>query len=127
MLSTARKGFTLIELLIVVVIIGILASIAIPKFATTKEKAYIATMKTDLRNLVTAQEGYYSDNQAFATTSAAIGFSASKNVTVTEPMTVAAAGWEASVTHALVTGKTCTVQVGSAVTGTNKDGVPVCP
>ena len=51
-----RKGFTLIELLIVVVIIGILAAIAIPKFANTKEKAYLASMKSDLRNLVTAQE-----------------------------------------------------------------------
>ncbi len=127
MKNSARKGFTLIELLIVVVIIGILASIAIPKFATTKEKAYIATMKTDLRNLVTAQEGYYSDNQAFGTTSAIIGFSSSKNVIVTEPMTVATDGWSASVTHALVSGKTCTVQVGSAVTAGNKDGVPVCP
>ena len=53
-----KKGFTLIELLIVVVIIGILASIAIPKFANTKEKAYIASMKSDLRNLITAQEAY---------------------------------------------------------------------
>ena len=51
-----RKGFTLIELLIVVVIIGILAAIAIPKFASTKEKAYLASMKSDLRNLATAQE-----------------------------------------------------------------------
>ena len=58
-----RKGFTLIELLIVVVIIGILAAIAIPKFANTKEKAVVAGMKSDLRNLVTAQEGFFSDNQ----------------------------------------------------------------
>ena len=57
-----RKGFTLIELLIVVVIIGILAAIAIPKFASTKEKAYLASMKTDLRNLATAQEAYAADN-----------------------------------------------------------------
>ena len=57
-----RKGFTLIELLIVVVIIGILAAIAIPKFASTKEKAYLASMKSDLRNLATAQEAYAADN-----------------------------------------------------------------
>ena len=52
------RGFTLIELLIVVVIIGILATIAIPKFASTKEQAFLAAMKTDLRNLATAEESY---------------------------------------------------------------------
>jgi prepilin-type N-terminal cleavage/methylation domain-containing protein len=57
----SRRGFTLIELLIVVVIIGILAAIAIPKFAGTKSKAYAAAMKSDLKNLVTAQESYFSD------------------------------------------------------------------
>ena len=68
-----KKGFTLIELLIVVVIIGILAAIAIPKFANTKEKAYITAMKSDLRNLVTAEEAYFADwstyTSALATTS----------------------------------------------------------
>ena len=76
-----RKGFTLIELLIVVVIIGILAAIAIPKFANTKEKAYLASMKSDLRNLITAEEAYFADSvkytsnlgTAYNTTSGVIG------------------------------------------------------
>src|SRR4026207_927857 len=60
-MNRSRKGFTLIELLIVVVIIGILAAIAIPKFANTKDKAYVAAMKSDLRNLATYEEQYAAD------------------------------------------------------------------
>src|SRR6476646_11930311 len=62
-----RKGFTLIELLIVVVIIGILAAIAIPTFANTKQKAYITAMKSDLRNLVTAEESFFADSTKYVT------------------------------------------------------------
>src|SRR5580765_6342782 len=62
-----RNGFTLIELLIVVVIIGILAAIAIPKFANTKSKAYVTAMKSDLRNLVTAEEAFFSDSTYYTT------------------------------------------------------------
>ncbi len=54
-MPSKNRGFTVIELLIVVVIIGILATIAAPKFSNTKEKAYSATMKGDLRNLAVAQ------------------------------------------------------------------------
>ena len=61
----SRKGFTLIELLIVVVIIGILAAIAIPKYGDTKAKAYVSTMKSDLRNLATAEETYFSEKHEY--------------------------------------------------------------
>ncbi len=63
------QGFTLIELLIVVVIIGILAAIAIPQFASTKEKAFDSAAKSDIRNMQTAQEGYFADNQEYAAVS----------------------------------------------------------
>jgi prepilin-type N-terminal cleavage/methylation domain-containing protein len=67
------KGFTLIELLIVVVIIGILAAIAIPQFAATKGKAFDAAAKSDLRNLMTAEEAYFSDFQAYTSVTVPTG------------------------------------------------------
>ncbi|HEX4575418.1 MAG TPA: prepilin-type N-terminal cleavage/methylation domain-containing protein [Gemmatimonadales bacterium] len=63
----ARRGFTLIEVLIVVVIIGILAAIAIPKFANSKDRAYISQMKSDLRNLATAEEAFFYDSATYTT------------------------------------------------------------
>ena len=62
----ARNGFTLIELLMVVVIIGLLAAIAIPKFTNTKEKAHVAAMKTDLRHLATAEEAFFYDSAKYS-------------------------------------------------------------
>ena len=124
MTRTAKKGFTLIELLIVVVIIGILAAIAIPKFANTKEKAYVAAMKSDLRNLVTAQEAYFSDNQnlyAPAYSNISANYKPSTGVTVAISSGTGT-GWAASATHS-GTAITCSISVGG--TSTN-DGVPIC-
>mgnify|MGYP003576396646 CR=1 FL=1 len=86
-----RKGFTLIELLIVVVIIGILAAIAIPKFANTKSKAYVTAMKSDLRNLVSAQESYFSDSSAYSTDIVDLNFKASTGVS--DPSISIGSGW----------------------------------
>ena len=67
-----EKGFTLIELLVVILIIGILAAIAIPAFLNQKGKAYDSNAKSDARTAATAQETYFTDNNAYATGAAGL-------------------------------------------------------
>jgi prepilin-type N-terminal cleavage/methylation domain-containing protein len=125
-----RRGFTLIELLIVVVIIGILAAIAVPKFAATKERAFIGTMKSDLRNLSTAQESYFYDNNTYyigAVPAAGFLYNPSRSVAVTIGEATIA-GWSATATHLGAAGKTCAVFYGSAapVAPATVEGIVTC-
>ncbi len=119
------RGFTLIELLIVVVIIGILASIAIPKFANTKEKAYVAAMKSDLRNILTAQETYFAENVTYTTSTTNLQLQISTGVTVSIN-SATATGWDATASHT-ATGKTCGIYYGTGtpVAGAN-EAEPKC-
>jgi prepilin-type N-terminal cleavage/methylation domain-containing protein len=123
-----RRGFTLIELLVVVVIVSLLASIAIPKFAATKDKAKLASVRTDLRNVMTAQEAYFADNNAFGVL-AALQASSSFNLSPgnTGDVTVSPTGYAATINNGtILTGFTqCTVQNGNGAPAT-LDGVVVC-
>ena len=121
MLRSARKGFTLIELLIVVVIIGILASIAIPKFANTKDKAKVTGIKSDLRNLVGLQEAHYSVFARYATaiglapSTATVMFFQTNGVNITLNAADPAAGWSATATRTdLTIPTTCGLYLGNA-------------
>ena len=142
-----RKGFTLIELLIVVVIIGILAAIAIPKFANTKEKAVVASMKSDLRNMVTANEGFFSDNNDYAGSFgvAQVNGIGGAGVVAFSPTTgnvlllnyVSAAGWNATISNPAVTsaandvcgifvGDPAVFAAGAGLVATDTEGAPKC-
>ena len=121
-----RKGFTLIELLIVVVIIGILAAIAIPKFSNTKEKAYIASMKSDLRNLVTAEESYFADNSLYADLGGlAAYYNASAGVTVVATATKGIS-FNATASHS-GTVQTCAIYINELFKApATAEGAPGC-
>src|SRR5207245_6426650 len=104
--------------------IGIVGAIAIPQVANTKEKAYLAWMKADVRMLITADEVYSAEEvryainlcTAYATTSGVVG----------PTITVTANGFTATVSHTTTT-KTCAVYVGTtSLAPANKEGEPKC-
>jgi prepilin-type N-terminal cleavage/methylation domain-containing protein len=135
--QASRKGFTLIELLIVVVIIGILAAVAIPKFSNTKEKAYVSSMKSDLKNLVSTQESFFADSSKYADKASIeknpYTYKTSQGTSVTA-INGDATGWSAHITNQSVSGaqKDCRVFGGTGTAadqnkGSAKDdGVPYC-
>jgi len=113
-MDTRQSGFTLIELLMVVVIIGLLASIAIPKFQSVRERAYLAALRADLRNLANQQDVYYNDNYSYSTNVTALEFDNTEGVTITFGE-ASNTGWSASATHAaLGTGDACAIYHGAA-------------
>ena len=60
-----KKGFTMIELIFVIVILGILASVAIPRLAATREDAEISAAVANLRTLVSDVTAYYTAKGEF--------------------------------------------------------------
>ena len=72
-----RRGFTMIELVFVIVILGILASIAIPRLAATRDDASATKAATELRNALNELAAHYVVNGQFAADGELTGASAS--------------------------------------------------
>jgi prepilin-type N-terminal cleavage/methylation domain-containing protein len=108
-----ERGLTLIEVLVVVVIIGILAAIAIPKFSATRDKAYRSAMMSDLKNLATQQEINYDLGFTYSTDFVLLGFSSSEGVTVTVNEATNS-GWSATATHVALPSNQCGLFHGNA-------------
>jgi len=116
-----RKGFTLIEVVVVTVVIGVLAAVAVPRLAGSKDKAYVAAMKADLHTIAIYEEQFAADNhgQYFggtATTDSPLnGFTPSKDVTMTlvafNILGSQLADWTATVKHSQ-TSQSCEMRSG---------------
>jgi prepilin-type N-terminal cleavage/methylation domain-containing protein len=127
-MSLNRRGFTIIEMMIVVVVLGILATIAAPRFGTISDKARLAAMRSDLKNAESAEETYFSDYGDYATvaeleTVGTLSLSSGTTMTVTTGTT----GYLIKTTNPAITaGPTiCTLQVGLGA-GINVDGKINC-
>lgn len=119
------RGFTVIEILIVMAIVGLLATLAIPRFASSKEKALLTSMKADLRNLATLEEAYSIQHMAYTTSLPATLYAASPGVTG-PTISLTGDGWTAVVGHA-ATSQTCAIFVGTTPMAPAVDeGVPLC-
>ncbi|HEX9887432.1 MAG TPA: prepilin-type N-terminal cleavage/methylation domain-containing protein [Longimicrobiales bacterium] len=108
-----RTGFTLIEMLIVVVVIGILAAIAIPRFTASRNKAYRSAVVSDLRNLSNHEELYHGRYLTYSTSLADIGAVSTEGVN-TAISVATSDGWGATATHDGIPNGQCGIFVGDA-------------
>jgi prepilin-type N-terminal cleavage/methylation domain-containing protein len=116
-----RKGFTLIEVVVVTIVIGVLAAVAVPRLAGSKDKAYVAAMKADLHTIAIYEEQFAAENhgQYFSGTATSDsplnGFTPSKDVTVTlvafNILGSQLADWTATVKHSQ-TSQSCEMRAG---------------
>lgn len=103
-----RHGFTLVEILIVVVVIGILTAIVIPRFNNARGKSFAASMKSDLRNLAVAEEDYFYAAGRYTDDMTKLSFNTSPGVTVTI-VEASGAGWSAKSQHPQAYPLTCAI------------------
>ena len=122
-----RKGFTLIELLIVVVIIGILAAIAIPKFSSVKQKGYKTQAIAEMQSLKTAEETFFTDSNRYGAITELTSYSHTSSVG-SPTLTPSTSYWSATVTHPQIPGMTCGIAVATVnpIAAGAGEGEPRC-
>jgi prepilin-type N-terminal cleavage/methylation domain-containing protein len=123
----SRRGFTLLELIVVAVILGLLASMAIERFANTKERTYLVTMKADLRNLITAEVVFSTDSLRFTTVIGSGGLTYHVTTGNTTPSIVLTGdGFTARIGNTN-TPRTCVIFMGSTpLAPATNEGEPAC-
>lgn len=113
--------------MICLVIVGLLAAFAVPRFANTTAKANVAAVKSDLHNLAQAQETYFHEHQAYAASASLLNVVPSRGVVLTI-VAATGSGWSAQAVHPAAVPVTCAVFYGraAALAPAVSEGVIAC-
>ena len=109
-----RPGVTLVELLVVLVLVGVLASVAILRYQRVSDRGLYATLESDLRTLSIHQELYHAQHDTYAPAVALVDFTPSAPGSVVTVTSADRAGWAAYATHAGLAGHRCSIFMGTA-------------
>lgn len=120
-----RKGFSFVELLVVMVLLGALSSMAVPRFREFKERAFIAALQSDLGNLKIAQESYWAEHQQYATDTTHLELRITNDVAISISSQDVIGGYTAVATHSNVPGRQCETAMG-AEAAPREQGAVVC-
>ena len=119
------RGFTFAEILVAMAVFGVLTAVAVPRFRSFKERAYLATLRTELGSLRVAEEAFWSENMAYATDTTQLDWNGSSRVQLAISSGDLTGGFTAVATHLLAPALQCTTAVGKDATKT-ASGEIVC-
>ena len=120
-----RRGFTFVELLVVMLLLGTLSSMAVPRFRDYKARASVAAMQSDLGNLKIAEETYWAEHMKYATDTAHLELRITAQVSITITSQDLIGGYTAVATHVNVPGRQCQTAMG-AEAAPREPGAVVC-
>jgi prepilin-type N-terminal cleavage/methylation domain-containing protein len=117
MQPSRRRGFTFVEILIVMIVLGLMSALAIPRYREFKERAYLSSLRTELGQLRIAEEAYWAEHQVYSTNLVDLDFLPSSDITLIIASTGLNRGWMAEASHALMAGRSCATYVGGDAQG----------
>ena|SRR5688572_3593773 len=120
-----RRGFTFVELLVVMLLLGALSSMAVPRFREYKTRAFIAAMQSDLGNLKIAQEEHWAEHLKYATDTTSLELRITRDVSISITSQDATGGYTAIATHSNVPGRQCETAMGREA-APNEPGAIIC-